>query len=143
VQADDGPALSSGYNLSPDCFSPNETFLLPGWSNMNKWLVLLAAIVAEVVATSSLKASDGFRRLWPSVLVVIGYSLSFYLMSLTLRQLPVGLVYAIWSGVGVMLITLIAWIIYKQSLDLAAIIGMALIVAGVVVMNLFSKSVSH
>jgi small multidrug resistance pump len=108
---------------------------------MNKWLILLAAIVAEVVATSSLKASDGFKRFLPSVLVVVGYALSFYLMSLTLRQIPVGVTYAIWSGVGVVLITLIAWIIYKQRLDIPAIIGMALIVLGVVVMNVFSKSI--
>jgi small multidrug resistance pump len=110
---------------------------------MNKWLILLAAIVAEVVATSALKASDGFKRFWPSVLVIVGYGLSFYFMSLTLREIPVGVVYAIWSGVGVVLITIIAWIIYKQHLDLPAIIGMALIVAGVIVMNLFSRSASH
>jgi small multidrug resistance pump len=110
---------------------------------MNKWLILIIAIICEVVATSSLKASDGFKRFWPSLLVIVGYGLSFYFMSLTLREIPVGIVYAIWSGVGVVLITLIAWIVYKQRLDLAAIIGMALIVAGVVVMNLFSKSVSH
>jgi small multidrug resistance pump len=110
---------------------------------MNKWLILFIAIVCEVIATSALKASDGFKRFLPSVLVVVGYSLSFYLMSLTLRQIPVGVTYAIWSGVGVVLITLIAWIIYKQHLDLAAIIGMALIVLGVVVMNHFSKSIAR
>lgn len=110
---------------------------------MHKWLYLSIAIIAEVIATSSLKASDGFRRLWPSLLVIVGYSLSFYFMSLTLREIPVGIVYAIWSGVGVVLVALIGWIVYKQRLDLAAILGMALIVIGVVVMNLFSKSVPH
>jgi small multidrug resistance pump len=120
---------------------PHYAIPLPGGQIMNKWLILLAAIVAEVVATSSLKASDGFKRFLPSVLVVVGYALSFYLMSLTLRQIPVGVTYAIWSGVGVVLITLIAWIIYKQRLDIPAIIGMALIVLGVVVMNVFSKSI--
>ena len=110
---------------------------------MNKWLILFIAIVCEVIATSALKASDGFKRFWPTVLMFAGYALSFYLMSLTLRQIPVGVTYAIWSGVGVVLITIIAWVIYKQHLDLAAIIGMALIVLGVVVMNLFSKSIAR
>ena len=110
---------------------------------MNKWLFLAVAILAEVIATSSLKAADGFKKFWPSLLVIVCYSLSFYFLSLTLRDIPVGMVYAIWSGVGVVLITLIAWIIYKQHLDLPAIIGMLLIVVGVVVMNLFSKSVRH
>jgi multidrug transporter EmrE-like cation transporter len=110
---------------------------------MNKWAFLLVAIIAEVIATSSLKASDGFKKLWPSLLAIVGYSLSFYFLSLTLREIPVGVVYAIWSGVGIVLITMIAWIIYHQHLDLPAIIGMALIVAGVLVLNLFSKSVQH
>lgn len=110
---------------------------------MNKWLLLMVAIVAEVIATSSLKASEGFRKFWPSVLVIACYVLSFYFLSLTLRDIPVGVVYAIWSGVGVVLVALIGWIVYRQHLDLPAIIGMLLIVAGVVVMNLFSKSVPH
>jgi small multidrug resistance pump len=103
----------------------------------------MVAIVAEVIATSSLKASEGFRKFWPSVLVIACYVLSFYFLSLTLRDIPVGVVYAIWSGVGVVLVALIGWIVYRQHLDLPAIIGMLLIVAGVVVMNLFSKSVPH
>jgi multidrug transporter EmrE-like cation transporter len=110
---------------------------------MNKWLFLCVAILAEVIATSSLKASDGFKRFWPSVFVVVGYGLSFYFMSLTLREIPVGLVYAIWAGVGVVLVALIAWIVYKQHLDIPALIGMALIIAGVAVMNLFSKSIGR
>lgn len=110
---------------------------------MNKWLFLAIAIFCEVIATSSLKASDGFKRFWPSLLVIVSYVLSLFFMSLTLREIPVGIVYAIWSGVGIVLITLIAWIVYHQHLDLPAIIGMALIVAGVLVMNLFSKSVQQ
>jgi small multidrug resistance pump len=110
---------------------------------MHKWLYLSIAILTEVIATSSLKTTDGFKKLWPSLLVVLSYALSFYFLSLTLRYIPVGIVYAIWSGVGVVLVALIGWIAYRQHLDLPAIIGMALIVAGVVVMNLFSKSVPH
>ena len=110
---------------------------------MNKWLILSIAIVCEVIGTSALKASDGFRRFWPMALMIVSYCLSFYLMSIVLRQIPVGITYAIWSGVGVVLITLIGWVVYKQRLDLAAIIGMALIVIGVMVLYLFSKSVAH
>lgn len=107
------------------------------------YLLLGLAIVAEVIATTALKASDGFTRPWPSVIVVIGYGLAFVLLSLTLRVLPTGIVYAIWSGAGVVLITAVSWIWYRQTLDLPALAGLALIVAGVVVINLFSKSVSH
>ena len=110
---------------------------------MNKWLYLSVAILAEVIATSSLKASDGLKKFWPSLSVVLCYGLSFYFLSLTLRDIPVGIVYAIWSGVGVVLVTLIAWVAYNQRLDLPAIIGMVLIVIGVIVMNLFSKSIVH
>ncbi len=108
---------------------------------MKAWLFLLVAIVTEVVATSALKASEGFRKFWPSVIVVLGYGASFYFLSLILRTTPMGIVYAIWSGLGLILITLIGWIVFGQRLDLPALIGMALITAGVVVMNLFSKSV--
>lgn len=107
------------------------------------WAVLSLAIIAEVIATSALKASDGFTRLWPSLLVVFGYGVAFYCLSITLRTLPVGVVYAIWSGAGVALIALIGWLLFGQSLDAPAITGMALIVAGVLVLNVFSKSVSH
>ena len=115
--------------------------IIHGAANMTKWLYLLTAILTEVTATSALKASDGFKRFWPSVIVVVGYALSFYLMSLTLREIPVGVTYAIWSGVGVILITLVAWIVYGQRLDLPAVVGMLLIVIGVMVMNLFSRAV--
>jgi len=107
------------------------------------WLYLAAAILSEVVATSALKAAEGFTRRIPSLLVLVGYGLSFYFLSLTLRSVPLGIAYAIWSGVGVALISLAGWIIYHQSLDGAALAGIALIVAGVVVLNLYSKAVPH
>ena len=107
------------------------------------WVYLLTAIVAEVIATSALKASDGFSKLWPSVITVAGYTVAFYCLSLTLRTIPVGVAYAIWSGLGVVLITIAAWLLFGQKLDLPALIGMGLIVACVVVMNVFSKAVGH
>ncbi|WKZ91577.1 multidrug efflux SMR transporter [Chimaeribacter arupi] len=110
---------------------------------MNQWGILIAAILAEVVATSALKASDGFSRLGPTLLMAAGYGIAFYLLSLTLRTMPVGVVYAIWSGLGVVLITLVGWVLFGQKLDTPALLGMALIVAGVIIMNLFSHSVSH
>lgn len=110
---------------------------------MKNWLFLFVAIFAEVIATSSLKASAGFSRLGPSLLAVAGYGVAFYCLSLTLRTIPVGVAYAIWSGVGIVLVTLIAWLVFGQKLDLPAVVGMALIIAGVVVLNLFSKSTVH
>ena len=107
------------------------------------YLYLGIAIVSEVIATTALKASDGFSQLWPSVITVVGYSVAFYCLALTLKVIPTGVAYAIWSGVGIVLISLVAWIVYKQQLDWAAILGMALIVAGVVVINVFSDSVQH
>ncbi len=107
------------------------------------WLYLGIAIVCEVVATSSLKASEGFTRLWPSVIVVVGYAAAFYCLSLTLRTIPVGVAYAVWSGVGIILVTLAGWYFYDQQLDTPALIGIALIAAGVVVLNTLSKSVTH
>ena len=110
---------------------------------MLSWAYLLVAILAEVIATSALKASDGFSRLWPSVITVVGYSVAFYCLSLTLKHIPVGVAYAVWSGLGVVLITAVSWVLFGQKLDAPALIGMGLIVAGVIVMNVFSKSVSH
>ena len=110
---------------------------------MQKWIFLVIAIISEVIATSALKSSAGFTRLWPSIIVVSGYASAFYFLSLTLNVIPIGIAYAIWSGVGVALIALISWLYFKQPLDFAAIVGLLLIVAGVLVINLFSKSVAH
>jgi multidrug transporter EmrE-like cation transporter len=110
---------------------------------MNPWLVLGLAIVAEVIGTSALKASDGFTRVVPSLVVVVGYAISFYCLALVLRSIPVGVAYAVWSGLGIVLITLVAYIVYDQTIDLAGLIGMGLIVAGVLVLNLFSNSAPH
>lgn len=107
------------------------------------YLYLAIAIVAEVMATSALKASHGFTRLWLSILVVAGYGCAFYFLSLTLRTMPVGIAYAIWCAAGIFLVTLIAWVLYGQKLDWPAMLGMGLIVAGVVVLNLFSKMAVH
>ncbi len=101
------------------------------------------AIVAEVVATSALKASEGFSRWLPSLVVVVGYAIAFYFLSLTLRTIPVGVAYAIWSGLGIVLITAVGWIVFGQRLDFPALAGMALIIAGVLVMNLFSRSAAN
>lgn len=110
---------------------------------MKPWLTLAAAIVAEVVGTSFLKASHGFTKPLPVLAVVVGYGLSFYLLSLTLQTIPVGVAYAVWSGVGLVLIATIGWLAYGQSLDLPAFIGMGLILAGVVVLNIFSTAAAH
>jgi len=107
------------------------------------YALLAMAIVAEVIATSAMRASDGFSRLLPSAVVVLGYGIAFYCLSLTLRSIPVGIVYAIWSGVGIVLITLVALVLYRQVPDVPAIIGLGLIVAGVAVLNLFSKMQAH
>ncbi|VVD78027.1 DMT family transporter [Pandoraea terrigena] len=107
------------------------------------YLYLLVAIVAEVIATSALKASEGFTRVGPVALVVVGYGVAFYMLSLTLRTIPVGVAYAMWSGLGIVLISIAARILFGQKLDAPALIGMGLIVAGVLVMNLWSKSSAH
>ena len=110
---------------------------------MTTYLYLAIAIVGEVIATSALKSSAGFSKLLPSVLVIAGYGTAFYFLSLTLRTMPIGIVYALWSGVGVALISVIGWVVFKQSLDLAAIVGITLIVIGVVILNVFSKVSVH
>lgn len=107
------------------------------------YLYLLVAIVAEVIATSALKASEGFTRVGPVALVVVGYGVAFYMLSLTLRTIPVGVAYAMWSGLGIVLISIAARVLFGQKLDAPALIGMALIIAGVLVMNLWSKSSTH
>lgn len=107
------------------------------------WLYLGIAIVSEVIATSALKPSEGFTRLLPSLLVLAGYGIAFYCLSLTLRAIPIGITYAVWSGVGVALITLIGWLVFGQKLDMASLAGISLIVSGVLVIHLFSKAASH
>ncbi|MGR8934176.1 MAG: DMT family transporter [Gammaproteobacteria bacterium] len=107
------------------------------------WLYLAIAILSEVIATSALKETDGFSRWLPSMLVIVGYGSAFYFLSLTLRFIPLGISYAVWSGAGIVLISLTGWYLYKQTLDAAAWLGIVLIVAGVAVINLFSKSITH
>ncbi len=107
------------------------------------WFYLSIAILCEVIATSSLKLSDGFTRLWPSLITVLGYGVAFYLLAVSMRTLPTGIIYAIWSGTGVVLIGLVGWLFMGQKLDLPAVLGMGLIIAGVLVINLFSGTVSH
>ncbi|WP_239955030.1 SMR family transporter [Pantoea sp. Z09] len=110
---------------------------------MSSYLYLFIAIVAEVIATSSLKASESFTRLWPAVITVVGYVIAFYFLTLVLRTMPTGIAYAIWSGVGIVLISIVGWVVFKQKLDLPAILGLGLIITGVLVVNLFSKTVGH
>lgn len=107
------------------------------------YLYLAIAIAAEVIATSALKASEGFTKSFPSTVVVIGFGIAFYCLSLVLKTIPIGIVYAIWSGLGIVLISIVGLILFGQKLDLPAIVGIALIISGVVVMNVFSNSVSH
>jgi small multidrug resistance pump len=107
------------------------------------YALLAIAIVAEVIATSAMRASDGFSRLLPSAIMVIGYGVAFYCLSLTIRSIPVGIVYAVWSGAGIVLITLVALVLYRQVPDVPAIVGLGLIIAGVAVLNIFSKMQAH
>jgi small multidrug resistance pump len=107
------------------------------------YIYLATAIVAEVVATSALKASEEFTRLIPSLIVLVGYGVAFYFLTLVLKTLPVGITYAVWAGLGIVLVTLAGAILYNQIPDIPAIIGMGLIVAGVVVINVFSKMIGH
>lgn len=107
------------------------------------YLYLAIAIFAEVIGTSALKASAGFTKFAPSVLVVVGYGVAFYFLSLVLRAIPVGVAYAIWSGLGIVLVTIVGVLVFGQTLDLAAFVGIVLIISGVVVMNVFSNTISH
>ncbi|GAA3890874.1 MULTISPECIES: DMT family transporter [Gibbsiella] len=110
---------------------------------MSGLMYLIMAIIAEVIATTMLKASEGFTRLWPSLLVVAGYSVSFYGLSVVVKTMPLGIVYALWSGLGIVLVTIAAMFIYQQKLDWPAVFGLALIIAGVLVINLWSKASVH
>ena len=108
-----------------------------------KWVYLGIAIVAEIIATSALKSAEGFTRLLPSAITVAGYAVAFYFLALTLREIPVGIAYAIWAGLGIVLVSAAAAVLYRQYLDLPAVLGMGLIIAGVVVIQLFSRSAGH
>jgi len=110
---------------------------------MKQWIFLSVAILAELIGTSSLKYSNGFTRLAPSAVVVVAYVVSFFFLSLALKTMPVGVAYAVWAGVGVALITLAGRVLFGQALDAAAIVGILLIVAGVVVINAWSTTVRH
>lgn len=110
---------------------------------MQNYLFLAIAIVAEVIATSALKAADGFTQLIPSMIVVIGYAAAFYFLSLTLKAIPVGIAYATWSGVGIVLVAAIGQIFLNQRIDLAGLVGIAFIVVGVLIVNLVSKTGAH
>jgi small multidrug resistance pump len=105
---------------------------------MNRWAYLGLAIISEVIATASLKSTEGFTKFLPSTIVLIGYCAAFYFLSLTLDAIPIGVAYAVWSGVGIVGIAIISWIFYGQNLDLASIIGMGLIITGIIVMRLYS-----
>ena len=107
------------------------------------YALLAAAIVAEVIATTALTASESFTKLWPSIGTVIGYAIAFWFLSFPLRVMPAGLVYAIWSAFGIMLMSGVAWIWFKQSLDVPALLGLGLIIVGVAIIHLFSKSLAH
>ena len=108
-----------------------------------QWLYLFIAITGEVIGTSALKASEGFTRLVPSVVTVIGFAIAFYFLALTLKTIPIGIAYAIWSGVGIIMISVIGYFFFGQVLDLPAWIGIGLIIAGVIVINMLSSSTSH
>lgn len=108
-----------------------------------QYLYLIVAVVAETIGTTALQASQQFSRLLPSLLVLVAYGFSFYMMGLTLRYMPVGIVYAIWSGLGIVMIAAIGYVVFDQHLDLPAVFGMVLIVFGILIIHLFSKSSGH
>jgi len=107
------------------------------------WLYLAIAITAEIIATTALKASESFSRLMPSAITVVGYAIAFYCLALALRTIPVGIAYAIWSAAGIVAISIIGYLVFRQNLDIPALIGIAMIVAGVVILNVFSRSSLH
>ena len=107
------------------------------------YFYLLIAVAAETIGTSALQASQQFTKLWPSLIVLVAYAFSFYMMGLTLRYMPVGIVYAIWSGLGIVFIAAIGFVVFGQRLDLPAVLGMLLIVIGILIIHLFSKSSTH
>ncbi|EKE87659.1 DMT family transporter [Idiomarina xiamenensis] len=110
---------------------------------MKNWIFLSIAIVGEVIATTALKSTHGFTKLIPSIVVLLGYAISFYFLSLSLKSIPVGIAYAVWAGLGVVLVTFIAWLIYGQKMDVWSFVGVGLIIAGVAILNLLSKVSVH
>lgn len=106
-------------------------------------LFLAIAIIAEVIATTALKSSEGFTRLIPGVVSIVGYCIAFWCLTIPMRTIPTGIIYAIWSGAGIVLIGAVGWLVHGQKLDIPAMLGMGLIIAGVITINLFSKSVAH
>lgn len=111
--------------------------------NKEALIFLAIAIISEVIATTALKASDSFTRLLPGIISVVGYCIAFWCLTIPMRSIPTGVIYAIWSGAGIVLITTVGWLLHGQKLDLPAIAGIGLIIAGVIIINLFSKSVAH
>jgi small multidrug resistance pump len=107
------------------------------------WVFLLIAIVGEVTATTSMKISDGFSKLIPSLITIVGYGISFYFLSLALRDIPISIAYAVWAGVGIIFVSAIGYFYFKQSFDVPGVIGIALILCGVVIVNAFSKMAGH
>ncbi|ELQ5346034.1 QacE family quaternary ammonium compound efflux SMR transporter [Escherichia coli] len=110
---------------------------------MNTWIILLIAVICEVVATTSLKLSEGFTKLVPSVVVVVGYAIAFYCLSITLKSIPLGIAYAVWSGLGIVTVSILGWLVFGQKLDIWALLGMFLIICGVLILNLLSKTAAH
>lgn len=110
---------------------------------MNSYVALGIAIVAEVIATTALKSSDSFTRLVPSLITVAGYGCALYFLTVTMQAIPTGIAYAIWSGLGIVLISITSYFVHQQKIDAMGMLGMALIIGGVVVLNLFSKSTLH
>lgn len=110
---------------------------------MNTWIILLIAVIGEVVATTSLKLSEGFTKLVPSIVVVVGYAIAFYCLSITLKSIPLGIAYAVWSGLGIVTVSILGWLVFGQKLDTWALLGMFLIICGVLILNLLSKTAAH
>lgn len=108
-----------------------------------KWIFLLLAIFGEITGTTALKYSDGFSKLLPSIIVVMGYGFSFFFLSMAFKEIPIGVAYAIWGGVGIIILSIISYFLFKQTLDRPAIIGIVLIILGTLIINLFSKSATH
>jgi len=125
------------------CFHNAISMININRENKMTYIYLTIAIIAEVIATSALKASDEFTKIIPIIIIIVGYGLAFYFMTLVLRTLPIGITYAIWSGLGIVLVTIMGVILYKQIPDTSAIIGMGLIITGVVVINIFSKTATN